>query len=137
MITCDIIAENTSGAASLGDSRLRCPVSGSGSGLTITRSPMTSAGTSIDVAYSGIASVVHSAETKVDDAVCPSLRSTSAKATLPPTLSVAAEPAVFANSVKAPAAVVVPATMVGVSLVPVMVTVTVAEAVRPELSLTT
>ena len=84
-----------------------------------------------------LSALVHTAETKVEEAVCPSLTSTSAKAMLPPTLPGVAEPVVAANSVKAPAAVVVPATMVGVSLVPVMVTVTVAEAVRPELSLTT
>ena len=68
MITWLIIAENTSGAASFGKSRLLWPVSGSGSGLTMTRRPMTKAGTSIDVAYRGIASVVQSAETKASSA---------------------------------------------------------------------
>ncbi len=58
------------------------------------------------------------------------------KAMLPAVLSLVLEPVVAAISPIAPVAVVEPATIVGASLVPVMVTVTGWVELRPLLSVT-
>src|ERR1700687_5898764 len=73
--------------------------------------------------------LVHTADTKLGDTVWASLRSTSLNVSVPPTLSLVDEPVglggvAFASSLNAPLAAAAVLVNVGVSLVPVIVTVT-------------